>query len=773
MCKHFLSKLFGPRTSSSRRRLTRRSRDCRPALERLEDRLTPSVGKLDPTFGQGGQALTPFGGGSDIAVAQAVAIQPNDGKIVAAGFDAGPGGSDFALARYNVDVSGQPDGSLDTNFDYDGKVTTDFSGSDDVATAVAIQNDGKIVVVGDSIGGPNTSQVIALARYKTDGSLDTNFGFNGTGLTTLSVGAGAAATGVVVQQDGTILVGGWQHFGVSDGSSVDGFLLVRFTSTGIFDTTFGVGGFASPAPDFARAYALAVQPGDSKIVLAGTDNLGVFIVARYLPDGEPDLGFGDHGIAGMPIPQKMVVQSLAIQSDGRIVVGGEDAGGTVLVRLQPNGQQLDHDFSADGVLSTNVGSAAGLAIQPNGYIVAAGGEYVQRFLPKGTPDPSFGSGGVAEDFFSHLTSVALQNDGKIVAAGFVEEPQAAEFDMIRLTGNDFQISQLGGFLSIGGTNAGDMVGLTLNVQGRVTVADADGPIGTFRGVTQVAVNTLGGDDVVTVYCPDDNTTLPDLLVDLGRGNDRFTLSANGGDVFARRPERAWSIDVSGGEGDDQVRTNIQGSVPVQLAVDLGAGNDFADLAFNGVAHVPLPESVAVQGGQGDDTIRVGYTFIPQAAPDPGNAPISVNVDGGQGNDHIRVSYGVLPPPVHDLPAVFSIPLTTNVTGGAGDDDIRVIFGVSDPNQLGALPPAIGPGGSVQVLLDGGDGDDTIRADLWLDPRSTGPVAAQVLGGRGNDDLTLNIYGVLDPDWLSALIDGGLGSDTAHYTTNVRVINCER
>src|SRR2546423_1360954 len=134
-------------------------------------------GDLDPTFSGDGKQTTDFGFGSGSA--EATVRQP-DGKIVAAGST--PGGDyRFALARYN------PNGSLDTSFSGDGKQTTDF-GSFDEANGVALQTDGKIVVVGLTGGGD-----FALARYNPNGSLDTSFSGDGRQTTDFGNGSGADA----------------------------------------------------------------------------------------------------------------------------------------------------------------------------------------------------------------------------------------------------------------------------------------------------------------------------------------------------------------------------------------------------------------------------------------------------------------------------------------------------------------------------------------------------------------------------------------------------
>ncbi len=150
-------------------------------------------GSLDTSFSGDGKQTTDFGGfGQDGATG--VALQGN-GKIVAVGSTGRHPSSDFALARYN------PDGSLDTSFSGDGRQTTDFGGLD-TATGVALQGDGKIVVV-----GRGDARDFALARYNPDGSLDTSFSGDGK-QTTDFFGGIDEATGVALQGDGKMVVVG-------------------------------------------------------------------------------------------------------------------------------------------------------------------------------------------------------------------------------------------------------------------------------------------------------------------------------------------------------------------------------------------------------------------------------------------------------------------------------------------------------------------------------------------------------------------------------------
>lgn len=153
--------------------------------------LSAAGGDLDPSFGDDGTVITDFGVND---VANGVASQP-DGKTVAAGYTQDPAnGSDFAVARFN------PDGSLDSGFGNGGKVRTDFGGSDDRGSAVAVQADGKIVVAGWALVPDVTFYTdVALARYNADGSLDSSFGNGGKVLTNLE--RTDFANGLAIQSD--------------------------------------------------------------------------------------------------------------------------------------------------------------------------------------------------------------------------------------------------------------------------------------------------------------------------------------------------------------------------------------------------------------------------------------------------------------------------------------------------------------------------------------------------------------------------------------------
>jgi uncharacterized delta-60 repeat protein len=303
---------------------------------------------LDPTFGTGGKITTDFSGRCDGA--SALALQ-SDGKIVVAG-TSGTGCQpfvgnfvlphyefgDFAVARYNHD------GSLDATFASGGKVTTDFFGGSDNATAVALQSSGKIVVAGFA------DNDFALARYNSDGSLDTSLGTGGKVNTDFSGGTDEAWT-LAVQSDGKIVVAGWTRVG----SSAD-FALARYNSDGSLDATFGSAGKVTT--DFSGGCdgisALGIQ-SDGKVVVAGrtgtdcgggTFPTGDFALARYNSDGSLDATFGNGGRVTTPFPYPFWfgwASALALQPDGKIVAGGTYFVNFGLLRYNSDGS-LDTTF---------------------------------------------------------------------------------------------------------------------------------------------------------------------------------------------------------------------------------------------------------------------------------------------------------------------------------------------------------------------------------------------------------------------------------------------
>jgi uncharacterized delta-60 repeat protein len=306
-------------------------------------------------------------------------------------------------------------GDLDSTFNGSGLVLGPVGA---IATGVAVQSDGRIVGGGGHF---------ALARYNPDGTLDTSFGSGGSTQPT-----GGDAHALVLQSDGKIVLAGSVCYPCAFG-------LARYNADGSLDTTFGSDGRASasfsPSASFNDFGAMAVAlQGDGKLVAAG--NAGslfggnAFGIARFNSDGSLDGTFGSAGlaIANFYYWEQADARAVAIQADGKIVVGGSAAGQFVLARFNPDGT-LDPTFGSDGLTRPAYGYAYAVAVQADGKIVEAGqdvsGNQIQvaRVNADGSPDSSFGSGGVATTNFLPTAvyvaalAVQIQKDGKIVAAG--------------------------------------------------------------------------------------------------------------------------------------------------------------------------------------------------------------------------------------------------------------------------------------------------------------------------------------------------------------------
>ena len=411
-------------------------------------------GQLDIGFGVAGLRTMGLGGTYDWAYA--TALQP-DGKILAAGVTNARGTYDFAVARY------LPSGELDPSFADHGVAITDFGRSWDWAHALALQPDGRIVVAG--VSDRSGSRDFALARYTASGKLDPTFGNGGLVLTPVRPLTTDIIHGLAIQPDGNILAAGVTYDDKVSLRPHGDFMVARYTPKGELDPAFGVGGVTTTNFDgesYDEPYAVVLQP-DGRIVLGGSSNTGGGIgrimgadnlaLARYLPNGLADPGFGQGGKVVVDAgAMQESIRALALQPDGSIVAAGltngEKRGDLLLGRFAPNGA-LDPTFGGPrtGLAINDLGTAeeglTSVALTPDGSIIAGGivapnpnGDMaVLRYDRRGRIDRSFGHDGVATADFGgrddRLRGLALQPDGKIVAVGSSETDFAlARFDAV-------------------------------------------------------------------------------------------------------------------------------------------------------------------------------------------------------------------------------------------------------------------------------------------------------------------------------------------------------
>ena len=377
---------------------------------------------------------------SDDRVAD-VAIQ-SDGKIVALGHriredDRGRSG-EFCLARYNTD------GSLDASFSSDGYVTTHIAARSDDPECVIIQPDGKIIAAG-ACTHDNYDRDFALVRYLANGEMDPSFGDDGIVFTDLESGSTDHIADIALQPDGKIVA-----VGMSDINGRWDFALARYDRFGNLDPTFsGDGKVITPmGTDMDMAESVAIRP-DGKIVVVGQvwDEVNwdyEIGLARYNTDGSLDGSFSwpDGKLIADISGEDDYINSMVLQPDGKIVLAGRSDDALLVARYNPNGSR-DASFMGAGIFRISIGlgggAAASVALQPDGKIVAAGysnsgDNYLDFTLVRcnadGSLDESFGVDGIATSDFasSHdvAYSVALQSDGKIVMAGYTAEFEPPE-----------------------------------------------------------------------------------------------------------------------------------------------------------------------------------------------------------------------------------------------------------------------------------------------------------------------------------------------------------
>lgn len=329
-------------------------------------------GTLDVNFGTNGLVTTSIGTSDTI---NTVAIQ-SDGKIIIGGFTF-TNNSQYMLIRYTNN------GLLDTSFNGTGIITS-LIGDGCAISSIIIQPDNYIVVVGTTI--LNGVPYAFLARYDASGNLDTaNFGVNGVAILTNSY---ASAVSVGLQANGSIIVGGCITPGTQS-------FIARFTSSGVLDTSFGSSGIVFNSSNAALITNLSIDSDDS-IVVAGTwqiNSVNNAYLQRYNNDGSLNTSFGNAGIVLLTYGgwQYNIFNSVVIQSDEKIVAAGGAGIYTLVARYNSDGT-LDASFGTSGILTDSIGSQDQLRsvlIQSNGKIVAGGNTdssaLLMRYYANNTP----------------------------------------------------------------------------------------------------------------------------------------------------------------------------------------------------------------------------------------------------------------------------------------------------------------------------------------------------------------------------------------------------
>jgi len=396
--------------------------------------------QLDANFGNAGVVFTDIAGQSDQALA--MATQP-DGYLLIGGSSASgrliP--TDMILARYS------PDGVLDTSFGSGGLVATDFDAGEDSGTCLLLQPDGNIVQAGTAtVAGLGSA---GLVRYTASGSLDNSFGVVGKVVANYA-GLYTRIRACALQTDGSIVIAG-------DVDNTIGFMTARFDRDGNLDPTFGDQGWVITDFGFAGdANALTIDANGNIVVvgeIADPNYQNTVAMMRVLSDGTPD---PDFGVAGKVMTSFNQLSDnptgVVVQGDGKIVVvGGAQAanqvgGDIALARFNPDGSP-DLTFGHTGTVISDIAgnddNAYDLALQADGTIVVVGTAVLsgkqkillQRYRSDGSLDTQFGmAGNYLVDLPGNsatATALVIQSNGNLVVAGY-GNPGSTNNDMAML-----------------------------------------------------------------------------------------------------------------------------------------------------------------------------------------------------------------------------------------------------------------------------------------------------------------------------------------------------
>jgi len=474
---------------------------------------------LDPDFGNNGIVSTHLSltGYDDHSSASAL---QSDGKVLVGGCSLRPIGNstfniDAAIFRFNT--NGLPDYSFGNR----GSVLIDVSNnSTDYVKSIAIQSDGKILLGGYVDG----SSEIFIARLNTDGSLDQTFGTSGL-FTYTPTGSNDQLQSITVVSNNKILV---LSCAVSWPNHKE---LIRLLSGGTLDGTFGNSGVVDLNITPAATHASMKIDGSNRILIAGEDSDGNFAVARCNAGGTLDNTFGVNGVSTVAVDiYSQILNSIDIQSDGKILLGGQVGGadyqGTdqriALVRLLDNGTE-DGTFGNNGIVITPFASfrsnATSIVALPDGKILVGGswnnalgsdgGFHVIRYHDDGLIDSTFGTGGLIQThdgpqlkFFGglHITS-----DSNIVFTGEIEHGISdVDFFAALFTVNGFPVHDFGW----NGVAWGTGWSIPSSIRANSVALTTDGKIVTAGAVMKDADSS---DFLITYYNADGsrNTSIGD------------------------------------------------------------------------------------------------------------------------------------------------------------------------------------------------------------------------------------------------------------------------
>jgi uncharacterized delta-60 repeat protein len=376
----------------------------------------------------------------------AIAVQPGGEILIAAGVGGSSGSQDFLLLRYLAD------GTLDPDFGQGGMVVTDFFGAEDQAFAIALQDDGAILVTGYAFDLRTAGSDFALARYTPDGALDASFGAGGK--VTTDFGSFDTAEAIAVQDDGAIVIAGSRF----DWYTSYDMAAARYTADGALDASFADQGrlVLDLAGESDSASGLVLREDgpeagpEAGIILAGRSYRGGasdFAVVGLTRNGALDAGFGEGGVARIDFSAEDAALDIATLANGDLVVAGHALGAGhdfALARLDGQGRPVD-SFGDHGRVQSDFGDsedrAFDVTVQPDGRIMLIGSRRgdshdvaLARYRHDGSLDPSLGKDGLLvldlAGGADRAWDAAVQPDGRLAVSGAVSSSAGGHPDRV-------------------------------------------------------------------------------------------------------------------------------------------------------------------------------------------------------------------------------------------------------------------------------------------------------------------------------------------------------
>jgi uncharacterized delta-60 repeat protein len=645
-------------------------------------------GTLDTSFGTGGKVTTDIG--NDHNEILALAIQPADGKLIAAGYSSNGVDDDFTLARYN------PNGTLDNTFGTGGIARTNFNNSFDYAEALVIQPDGKIVAAGFSFNGAFYD--FALARYNADGTPDNTFGTGGK-VTTDFAGGDDLALSLALQADGKL---------VAAGLSAADFGVARYNSDGSLDTGFDTDGRVTTSIGaFDLAYAVAAQ-ADGKIVIAGETDNGVssdFALVRYESSGALDTTFDGDGKVTTPIGSgNEFAEALLIQSSGKIIAAGHSFNNGnadfALARYNADGA-LDATFGTGGKVTTDFGNSA------NDFIAALALPSASRLIAVGGSGSNFAAAAYV------LETPTCSYSLSATSANFTAAGGTGSVNVTTANGCGWTAVSNADWISITGGASGNGNG-TVNYTVQANTGPARSGTVTIAGQTYT-INQASG-CTFSIAPASANFTA-------SAGSGSFSVTAGAGCAWTATTNDAWiSITSGAGSGNGSVSFNVQANVsPARTGTITVAGQTFTINQASGCAYTLPVNSASVPSSSGTGSFNINSGAGCSWTATSNALWISITA-GSSGSGNGTVSYSYQPNP--------GVSRTGTIT--AGGQTFTVI-------QANGCTYGINPANQSFTAAGGGGGFSVTSSDgscLW-NSSSNSPWITITGGASGNGNGTVS------------------------------------